>query len=188
MGADPDLFLHGHTLYYFTWVFIYSRAFAAERSQRVQFWGTTPFIHMTLMCLCLGGLVSAQGVARFRPAPRTSEHGFVGMTCSALLLLGRSSHRSIHSGRSLFVTCTASSILGRSDWCAHFCIDMTPNYHESLSWTVNTCANMAEGSRQCWTHVLQHTHSIAGRKHGLCPILSFHSGGLIWAIRGRTQP
>jgi len=137
-------FCHGYTPYiYFTWFFIYLTRIRGLTIAKGAFWGTTPFITMTLMAL-LGGWVSDKAVARFGRRRGRQSTAMLGMTCSALLLwAGSHAVHAIPAALLLSLAAGFSSFAAPSWWAT--CIDMTPNYSGSLSGLMNTCANMAGG-------------------------------------------
>jgi ACS family glucarate transporter-like MFS transporter len=170
-------FCHGYTPYiFFTWFFIYLTRVRGLTIAKGAFWGTTPFITMTLMAL-LGGWLSDKAVARFGRRRGRQSTACLGMTCSALLLWAGSHAVDTVSAVLLLAAAAGFSSFAAPSWWAS-CIDMTPNYSGSLSGLMNTCANLAGGiapvvtariaTRFGWSQALD-----------FAAIVSF-TGGVIW--------
>lgn len=137
-------FCHGYTPYiYFTWFFIYLTRVRGLTIVKGAFWGTTPFVTMTLMAV-LGGWFSDKAVVGFGRRRGRQSMAFAGMTCSALLLLAGSHAVGTISAVLLLAAAAGFSSFAAPSWWAS-CIDMTPNYSGSLSGLMNTCANIAGG-------------------------------------------
>jgi ACS family glucarate transporter-like MFS transporter len=161
---------HGYTPYiYFTWFFVYLTRVRGLTITKGAFWGTTPFISMTLMAL-LGGWLSDKAVARFGRRRGRQSTAFLGMTISALLLLAGSHAVGTISAVLLLSAAAGFSSFAAPSWWAS-CIDMTPNYSGSLSGLMNTCANIAGGlapiltasiaTRFGWTQALDFAASVS---------------------------
>src|ERR1700704_4562312 len=161
---------HGYTPYiYFTWFFVYLTRVRGLTITKGAFWGTTPFISMTLMAL-LGGWLSDKAVARFGRRRGRQSTAFLGMTISALLLLAGSHAAGTASAVLLLSAAAGFSSFAAPSWWAS-CIDMTPNYSGSLSGLMNTCANVAGGlapvltaliaTRLGWTQALDFAASVS---------------------------
>ena len=137
-------FCHGYTPYiYFTWFFVYLTKVRGLTITKGAFWGTTPFVSMTLIAL-LGGWLSDKAVARFGRRRGRQSTAFLGMTCSALLLAAGSHAVGQISAVLLLAGAAGFGSFAAPSWWAS-CIDMTPNYSGSLSGLMNTCANIAGG-------------------------------------------
>jgi MFS transporter, ACS family, glucarate transporter len=137
-------FCHGYTPYiFFTWFFIYLTRVRGLTVAKGAFWGTTPFITMTLMAL-LGGWLSDKAVGRFGRRRGRQTTACLGMACSALLLWAGSHAVDTVSAVLLLAAAAGFSSFAAPSWWAS-CIDMTPNYSGSLSGLMNTCANIAGG-------------------------------------------
>src|SRR2546429_217223 len=86
-GLILSYFCHGYTPYiFFTWFFIYLTRVRGLTVTRGSWWGSTPFIAMTLMAP-LGGWLSDKAVARFGRRHGRRSTVWIGMTASALMLL-----------------------------------------------------------------------------------------------------
>ena len=170
---------HGYTPYiYFTWFFLYLTRVRGLTIAKGAFWGSTPFLVMTLMSL-LGGWASDRAVARLGRRRGRQRTACVGMTISALLLLA-GSHATGNVSAVLLLSFAAgfSSFAAPSWWAT--CIDLTPNYSGSLSGLMNTCANIAGGvapiltariaMRFGWTQALDFAASVS------------FAAGLIWLL------
>lgn len=137
-------FCHGYTPYiFFTWFFIYLTRVRGLTIAKGTFWGTIPFITMTVMAF-VGGWLSDRAVVRFGRRRGRQSTACLGMTCSALLLLAGSHAVGTVSAVLLLSAAAGFSSLAAPSWWAT-CIDVTPNYSGSLSGLMNTCANMAGG-------------------------------------------
>ena len=137
-------FCHGYTPYiYFTWFFVYLTKVRGLTLTKSAFWGTTPFVTMTLMAL-LGGWLSDKAVARFGHRRGRQSTACLGMTCSAVLLAAGSHAVGQISAVLLLAGAAGFGSFAAPSWWAS-CIDMTPNYSGSLSGLMNTCANIAGG-------------------------------------------
>ena len=137
-------FCHGYTPYiYFTWFFVYLTKVRSLTLTKSAFWGTTPFVTMTLMAL-LGGWLSDKAVARFGHRRGRQSTACLGMTCSAVLLAAGSHAVGQISAVLLLAGAAGFGSFAAPSWWAS-CIDMTPNYSGSLSGLMNTCANIAGG-------------------------------------------
>jgi ACS family glucarate transporter-like MFS transporter len=137
-------FCHGYTPYiFFTWFFIYLTRVRGLTIAKGTFWGTIPFITMTLMAF-VGGWLSDRAVVRFGRRHGRQSTACLGMTCSAVLLFAGSHAVGTVSAVLLLSAAAGFSSLAAPSWWAT-CIDVTPNYSGSLSGLMNTCANMAGG-------------------------------------------
>lgn len=137
-------FCHGYTPYiYFTWFFIYLTRVRGLTIAKGTFWGTMPFVTMTLMSF-LGGWLSDKAVTRFGRRRGRQSTACLGMVCSAALLLAGSHAVSTISAVLLLAASAGFSSFAAPSWWAT-CIDVTPNYSGSLSGLMNTCANIAGG-------------------------------------------
>ena len=137
-------FCHGYTPYiYFTWFFVYLTKVRGLTLTKGAFWGTTPFVTMTLMAL-LGGWLSDKAVAHFGRRRGRQSTACLGMTCSAILLAAGSHAMGQISAVLLLAGAAGFGSFAAPSWWAS-CIDMTPNYSGSLSGLMNTCANIAGG-------------------------------------------
>jgi ACS family glucarate transporter-like MFS transporter len=137
-------FCHGYTPYiYFTWFFIYLTRVRGLSIAKGTFWGTMPFITMTLMAF-LGGWLSDKAVARLGRRRGRQSTACLGMVCSAVLLLAGSHAVSTFSAVLLLAASAGFSSFAAPSWWAT-CIDFTPNYSGSLSGLMNTFANIAGG-------------------------------------------
>jgi ACS family glucarate transporter-like MFS transporter len=137
-------FCHGYTPYiYFTWFFVYLTKVRGLTLTRSAFWGTTPFVTMTLMAL-LGGWLSDKAVAWFGHRRGRRSTASLGMTCSAVLLAAGSHAVGQISAVLLLAGAAGFGSFAAPSWWAS-CIDMTPNYSGSLSRLMNACANIAGG-------------------------------------------
>jgi ACS family glucarate transporter-like MFS transporter len=170
-------FCHGYTPFiFFTWFFVYLTRVRGLTVAKGAFWGTVPFLTMTLMAL-LGGWMSDKAVARFGRRRGRQSTACLGMTCSALLLLAGSHAVGSVSAVLLLSAAAGFGSFAAPSWWAS-CIDMTPNYSGSLSGLMNTCANIAGGiapvltariaTRLGWSQALD-----------FAAIVSF-SAGVIW--------
>jgi ACS family glucarate transporter-like MFS transporter len=143
-GLMLSYFCHGYAPFiYFTWFFVYLTKVRGLTITKGAFWGTTPFVAMTVMAL-LGGWLSDKAVARFGRRRGRQSTAFFGMTCSALLLAAGSHAVGPISAVLLLAGAAGFSSFAAPSWWAT-CIDMTPHYSGSLSGVMNTCANMAGG-------------------------------------------
>ena len=137
-------FCHGYTPYiYFTWFFVYLTKVRGFSITKGAFWGTAPFVTMTVMAL-LGGWLSDKAVLGLGLRRGRQSTACLGMTCSALLLAAGSHAVGPISAALLLAGAAGFGSFAAPSWWAT-CIDMTPNYSGSLSGLMNTCANIAGG-------------------------------------------
>src|SRR5262249_46471405 len=116
-------FCHGYAPYiYYTWFFIYLTKVRGFSFAKGAFWGTTPFLTMTLMALA-GGWLSDKAVARIGRRRGRQSMGCLGMTCAAILLTA-GSHATGPISAVLLLACAAGfgSFAAPSWWAS--CIDM----------------------------------------------------------------
>ena len=137
-------FCHGYTPYiYYTWFFIYLTKVRGIPIAKGAFWGTTPFLTMTLMALA-GGWLSDKAVARWGRRRGRQSMACLGMISSAILVVAGSHAAGTVSAILLLAGAAGFGSFAAPSWWAS-CIDMTPNYAGSLSGIMNTCANIAGG-------------------------------------------
>jgi len=137
-------FCHGYTPYiYYTWFFIYLTKVRGFPIAKGAFWGTIPFLTMTLMALA-GGWFSDKAVLRWGHRRGRQSMACLGMTFSAALLVAGSHVAGPISAVLLLAGAAGFGSFAAPSWWAS-CIDMAPNYAGSLSGIMNTCANIAGG-------------------------------------------
>ena len=170
-------FFHGYTPFiYFAWFFIYLTRVRGLTVAKGGFWGTTPFIAMTLLSP-LGGWLSDRAVERFGTRRGRQSTVWIGMTLSALLLWLGSRTANNTTAILLLAGAAGFSNFAAPSWWAT-CIDIAPNHSGSLSALMNTCANTAGGiapvltayiaTRVGWTSALD-----------FAALMSF-TAGLVW--------
>jgi MFS transporter, ACS family, glucarate transporter len=170
-------FFHGYTPFiYFAWFFIYLTRVRGLTVAKGGFWGTTPFIAMTLLSP-LGGWLSDRAVERFGTRRGRQSTVWIGMTLSALLLWLGSRTANNTTAILLLAGAAGFSNFAAPSWWAT-CIDIAPNHSGSLSALMNTCANTAGGiapvltayiaTRVGWTSALD-----------FAAFMSF-TAGLVW--------
>jgi ACS family glucarate transporter-like MFS transporter len=168
---------HGYTPYiYFTWFFIYLTKVRGFTLMKGGLWGATPFLATTLMAP-LGGWISDKAVAGLGRRRGRQITVWIGMTCSALLLLAGSHAANNVSAVLLLALSAGLSQFAAPSWWAG-CIDLSPTYSGSLSGLMNTCANLAGATAPILTGYL-------ATKYGWATALDFAAGvsftaGLIW--------
>ncbi len=140
------------------------------------FWGTTPFIAMTLMSP-IGGWLSDRAVEHVGTRRGRQSTVWIGMTLSALLLwLGS---RTVNNAGAILLLAGAagfSNFAAPSWWAA--CIDLAPNHSGSLSALMNTCANSAGGIAPVLTAYIA-TKFGWTRALDFAALMSF-TAGLVW--------
>jgi ACS family glucarate transporter-like MFS transporter len=170
-------FFHGYTPFiYFAWFFIYLTRVRGLTVAKGGFWGTTPFIAMTLMSP-IGGWLSDRAVERVGTRRGRQSTVWIGMTLSALLLwLGS---RTVNNAGAILLLAGAagfSNFAAPSWWAA--CIDLAPNHSGSLSALMNTCANSAGGIAPVLTAYIA-TKFGWTRALDFAAFMSF-TAGLVW--------
>jgi ACS family glucarate transporter-like MFS transporter len=170
-------FFHGYTPFiYFTWFFIYLTRVRGLTVAKGGFWGTTPFIAMTLMSP-IGGWLSDRAVEHVGTRRGRQSTVWIGMTLSALLLwLGS---RTVNNAGAILLLAGAagfSNFAAPSWWAA--CIDLAPNHSGSLSALMNTCANSAGGIAPVLTAYIA-TKFGWTRALDFAALMSF-TAGLVW--------
>jgi len=135
-------FFHGYTPYiYFTWFFLYLTRVRGLTVAKTGWWGTTPFIAMTVMAL-LGGWLSDKAVTRLGRRRGRQSTVWVGMTCSSLLLWAGGHTANNASAILLLALAAGFNTFAAPSWWAS-CIDLAPQHAGSLSGLMNMCANIA---------------------------------------------
>jgi ACS family glucarate transporter-like MFS transporter len=143
-GLLLSYFCHGYAPYiYYTWFFVYLTKVRGLPIAKGAFWGTTPFLTMTLMAL-VGGWLSDKAVARFGRRRGRRSMACFGMVCSAIFLAAGSHAAGPISAVLLLAGAAGFGSFAAPSWWAS-CIDMTPSYSGSLTGIMNTCANIAGG-------------------------------------------
>ena len=170
-------FFHGYTPFiYFAWFFIYLTRVRGLTVAKGGFWGTTPFIAMTLLSP-LGGWLSDRAVERFGTRRGRQSTVWIGMTLSALLLWLGSRTANNTTAILLLAGAAGFSNFAAPSWWAT-CIDIAPNHSGSLSALMNTCANTAGGIAPVLT---AHIATRVGWTSALdfAAFMSF-TAGLVW--------
>ena len=176
-GLILSYFCHGYTPYiFFTWFFIYLTRVRGLTVARGGWWGSTPFIAMTLMAP-LGGWLSDKAVTRFGRRHGRRSTVWIGMTASALMLLAGGRAVGDTSAILLLSLAAGFSSFAAPSWWAS-CIDMSPNYSGSLSGLMNTCANIAGGIAPILTAQLATAFGWTTALD-VAALVSF-TGGVIW--------
>ncbi len=176
-GLILSYFCHGYTPYiFFTWFFIYLTRVRGLTVTRGGWWGSAPFIAMTVMAP-LGGWLSDKAVARFGRRHGRRSTVWIGMTASALMLLAGGRALGDTSAILLLALAAGFSSFAAPSWWAS-CIDMSPNYSGSLSGLMNTCANIAGGIAPILTAHLVTTFGWTTALD-VAALVSF-TGGVIW--------
>jgi len=135
-------FFHGYTPYiYFTWFFLYLTRVRGLTVAKTGWWGTTPFMAMTVMAL-LGGWLSDKAVIRLGRRRGRQSTVWVGMTCSSLLLWAGGHTANNVSAILLLAFAAGFNMFAAPSWWAS-CIDLAPQHAGSLSGLMNMCANIA---------------------------------------------
>jgi ACS family glucarate transporter-like MFS transporter len=176
-GLLLSYFFHGYTPFiYFTWFFIYLTHVRGLTVAKGGWWGTTPFIAMTVMSP-IGGWLSDKAVKHFGTRRGRQSTAFIGMTCSALLLfLGSRTENNAAAILMLAGAAGFSNFAAPSWWAS--CIDLAPNHSGSLSALMNTCANSAGGIAPVLTAYIAATFGWT-RALDFAALMSF-SAGVIW--------
>jgi len=138
-GILLSYFCQGYTPYiYLTWFFIYLVRVRGLTVMRGGLWGSVPFIFIILLTPA-GGWFSDYAVARFGKRRGRQSAVWLGMGCSAILLL-IGSHTLNNTAAILLLAVGAGfNFFALPSWWAT-CIDLTPTYSASLSSLMNTFA------------------------------------------------
>ncbi len=139
-GLMFSYFCIGYPAYiYYTWFFIYLVRVRGLTVTQGGFWGSTPFLAITLLAP-LGGWLSDGAVARFGKRRGRQTAVWFGTACSATLL-GVGSHTANNTVAILLLAGAAGfNLFATTAWWAA-CIDLTRNFSGSLSGLMNMCGN-----------------------------------------------
>jgi len=125
---------------FYTWFFIYLTRVRGLTVAQGGFWGSTPFLAITLLAP-LGGWISDRAVARFGKRRGRQSAVWLGVVCSATLLWlgGRTADNSVAI---LLLACAAGcNLFATTTWWAT-CNDLTKSFSGSLSGLMNMFGNL----------------------------------------------
>jgi ACS family glucarate transporter-like MFS transporter len=125
---------------YYNWFYIYLVRVRGLTLTQGGFWGSTPFIAMTLLAP-LGGWVSDRAVRKLGKRNGRRIAVWLGMGCSAALIWAGSHTTNTTAAILLLAAAAGFNFFAVSSFWATS-IDLTRNYSGTLSSVMNMCANL----------------------------------------------
>lgn len=134
-------FCEGYPNYiFYTWFFIYLVRVRGLTVKQGGLWAAMPYLAVVLLAPA-GGWISDRAAARFGTRRGRQFAVWLGMTLSALLLVGGANSTSNLPAILLLSGAMGFNLFATGSWWAA-CIDMAPNFSGSLSALMNTCGNL----------------------------------------------
>lgn len=125
---------------FYTWFFIYLVRVRGLTVMQGGFWGSVPFLAITLLAP-LGGWVSDRTAARFGKRRGRQSAVWLGVACSTTLLWA-GGHTTDNTLAILLLAGAAGfNLFATTTWWAT-CNDLTRNFSGSLSGLMNMCGNL----------------------------------------------
>ena len=152
----------GYSIYiYHTWFFIYLVRARGLTVTQGGVWGSAPYLAIAVLAP-LGGWLSDRWVRKFGPRRGRQNAMWLGLMCSAILLLTGSHTASVTSAILLLAGAAGFNLFSTATLFAT-CSDLTPRFTGTLSGLVNMCASFGGAlspiitarivTRLGWNHV-----------------------------------
>lgn len=125
---------------YYTWFFIYLVRVRGLTVAQGGFWGSTPFLAITMLAP-LGGWLSDRAVARLGKRRGRQGAVWLGVACSATLLWAGAHTANNTAAILLLALASGFNLFATATWWAT-CNDLTRNFSGSLSGLMNMCGNL----------------------------------------------
>jgi len=130
----------GYTIYiYHTWFFIYLVRGRGLTIRQGGMWGSAPYLAIALLAP-LGGWLSDRAVRKFGRRRGRQSAMWLGLTCSAMLLLTGSHTANVTLAILLLAGAAGFNLFSTATLFAT-CSDLTPKFVGTLSGLMNMCAN-----------------------------------------------